>query len=328
MRNLMHEIETSCAKIRWWAVLAWNCLCWTVIWGEVCFALLFWPLLQQPSMYPSRITHTFINTSFKVPIPTSVSQAPPFLLSLQHWALWMACLPETSSSLCSPAFAQSCFPSHLSDCSFFVYLCGFPFSIPPFTMVFSTDFLLYIQWPPLQSWSQLLISILSSEFTSTALVCLVDRCRYLAHSGVVWWLRAQAPEPDCSVWIPVLPLTHWGILGKLLNLSLPSFPQGWKEDNKSTYLKGLLWWLNGFKVVQQLEQSLAPGQCHVNVNSRCWHHTWGHRSQATGPSCGWPRRYLRVIVTHGALVARNMIGFLHVPGFLISSLPWSLEITR
>lgn len=196
-------------------------------------------------------------------------------------------------------------------------------------MVFSTDFLLYIQCPPLESWSQLLIAILSSEFTSTALVCLVDRCRYLPHSGMVWWLRAQALEPDCSVWVPVLPLTHWGILGKLLNLSLPSLPQGWKEDNKSTYLKGLLWWLNGLKVVQLLEQSLAPGQCHVNVNSCCcWHHTWGHRSQATGPSCGWPRRYLRVTVTHGALVARNMIGFLRLPGFLISSLPWSLEVTR
>lgn len=61
-------------------------------------------------MYPSRITHTFINTSFKVSIPVSVSQAPPLLISLQHWALWMTYLPATSSSLCSPSFCTVLLP--------------------------------------------------------------------------------------------------------------------------------------------------------------------------------------------------------------------------
>ena len=137
---------------------------------------------------------------------------------------------------------------------------------------------------------------------------------------MVWWLRAQTLDPDSSVWIPDLPL---GILGKLLSLPLPWFPQRWKRDNKTTYLRGFLWRWNGLKVVQHLKQSLTPGQHHDNVNSCYWRHTW-ETGPRPWPSCGWPRHYVRVIITYGALVARDVIGFLYLPRFLISCLLWSL----
>lgn len=158
----------------------------------------------------------------------SISQALLFLTSLQPWALWITFLPEAFSSFSSHAIAQSWFSSHFSDSSSFVYLSGFSLSISSLTMVLlhwpspqHVQLSKGLRWcPPLVSWSQLIISLLPSDLTSTTLVCLRDRHRYL-HSRMVWWLRAQILEPDCPVWIPAQLLPHCVILSQLLNLSVP-----------------------------------------------------------------------------------------------------------
>lgn len=104
----------------------------------------------------------------------SFSEPLLFWISLQSWALWAPFLFEAFSSCSCPAITQSWFPSHLSDSSFFVYLSGFLLSIPPLITAI-------LHWlPPVHlvpSFDKLIptkILILSSDLTSTPLVCLLE----------------------------------------------------------------------------------------------------------------------------------------------------------
>lgn len=142
-----------------------------------------------------------------------------------------------------------------------------------------------------------------------------------------WW-RSQTLEPPCPIRIPAVPLTRCVTLGKILNLSLPRFPYRWKEDNKNTYLKGLLWGLDRLIDVQHVEESPAPGKSYGSFYSCCcWHSHLSTQVPVSEQTMASPDITSASQSLHSALVARNVIRFLCLPGLLIPpcSGVWQLQ---